>query len=195
VLSQSKTRAQLLEGVAEGDESAWREFCARYEELIRCFAQRRGLQPADCDDAMQEVLTSLTKSMPGFCYDPAKGKFRSYLKTIVLHAITRKSFQKQGQVALEEVEEATTAAAQDPEVEQVWEEEWQEYHLRQAMRTVEAEFNEADRAAFQAYAVEGRTAAETAEMLGMNPDQVYKAKSRILKRVTALIEQQVREEG
>ena len=200
------THATLLKKLAAGENpAAWREFCDRYGELIRGFAKRKGLQSSDCDDVVQETLLALIKSMPKFQYEPGKGKFRSYLKTIVLHVIFQRSRQKRGQVSLGEIEatvgswadgdfaDAKTAA--DPETEAQWEAEWRQYHLRQAMRTIEAEFNENDRAAFDAYAVAGQDVRETAESLGMSVDQVYQAKSRILKRLGQLVEQQVQEEG
>lgn len=196
VFAQTTTHATLLARVAVGtDPTAWREFAARYGELIRGFALRRNLQAADCDDVVQEVLLSLSKSMPNFQYDPAKGKFRSYLKTVVLHAIFKFSRQKQGEVALEDIEQATRTAAADESTERFWDAEWRQYHLRQAMQIIAAEFNPADRAAFQAYAVEGRDAPAVAAELGLSLDQVYQAKSRILKRLGQVIERQVEDEG
>jgi DNA-directed RNA polymerase specialized sigma24 family protein len=67
--------------------------------------------------------------------------------------------------------------------------------LRQAMRGIAAEFNTADQQAFQRYAVEGRDVRETADALHLTVDQVYQAKSRIMKRLSELIDQQVQEEG
>lgn len=190
------THSTLLARVAGGQEpAAWNEFCERYGDLIRGFARRRGLQPADCDDVVQDVLLALTTSMPGFQYDPSKGKFRSYLKTIVIHAIIRRGKQKRGQADLSELEEATRVATTDELVEAAWEEEWRQYHLKQAMKFIDAEFNESDRAAFRMYALEGRGAAETAQALGLSHDQVYQAKSRVLKRLSQLIETQVADEG
>jgi RNA polymerase sigma-70 factor (ECF subfamily) len=195
VLSQT-THATLLQRLSRGpDADAWDEFCDRYGELIRSFAHRQGVQPADCDDVMQDVLVALTKSMPGFQYDPARGKFRSYLKTVVLHAVYRKSCQKRGEVALDDLTAAIIPAADNRCIDEHWETEWRQHHLRLAMRTINSEFNRADQAAFQAYGVEGRSAAETAEQLGLTIDQVYQAKSRILRRLTELIEQQTAEEG
>ena len=138
---------------------------------------------------------SLAKTMPGFSYDPAKGKFRSYIKTVVLHAIYRRLRQKRGEVSLEDVESSAGAAPADEAAEQTWEDEWRQYHLRQAMRIVKTEFNESDLCAFDAYALRGRDARDTAQALGLQVDQVYQAKSRILKRLTRIIEEQVREEG
>ncbi|UCD74257.1 MAG: sigma-70 family RNA polymerase sigma factor [Phycisphaerales bacterium] len=193
---QSATHASLLIRLREGAGTvAWNEFHERYGGLIRRFAHRRGLQPADCEDVAQEVLLSLSKVMPDFQYDPGKGKFRSYLKTATLHAIFRKSFQKRGEVALGTIEEATRIAEADAAVNEAWELEWQRYHLRQAMQTLDSEFNRTDREAFRRYAIEDASAQETAAELGISVDRVYDAKSRILKRLKHVIELQVREEG
>ena len=69
------------------------------------------------------------------------------------------------------------------------------YRLGQAMGTIEAEFGEADRAAFRLYALSQRSAPETAEALGMSVDQVYQAKSRIMARLSTIIEAQIADEG
>lgn len=190
------THASLLIRLTdESDAAAWREFHQRYADLLRGFARRRGLQPADCDDVVQDVLLSLSKAMPGFAYDAAKGKFRSYLKTVTLRAIFRRSGQNQRHGRLEHIEEATRAASLDEDVEQHWEGEWREHHLRAAMRTISAEFNDQDRQAFQWYAIEGRPVSEVSTLLSMSADAVYQAKSRILKRLAKVIETQVDEEG
>jgi RNA polymerase sigma-70 factor (ECF subfamily) len=190
------THATLLARVAAGtDAAAWQEFCNRYAALIQGFAQRQGLQEADCDEVVQESLLALAKAMPNFEYDRSKGKFRSYLKTIVLHEIFRRSRQKHGEVLLGEVDDEVAQAAADSEIERVWEAQWRQYHIRQAMSVIEMEYNEKDRAAFEAYAVAGREAAEVAAELALSVDQVYQAKSRIMKRLSQIIQQQVEEEG
>jgi RNA polymerase sigma factor (sigma-70 family) len=196
MFAQTTTHLSLLARVSDpGDTDAWRDFCARYEELIRGFARRRNVFGPDADDVVQDVLISLTKAMPGFQYDPAKGKFRSYLKTIVLRAIFKKSRQEAGTVDLDHLEELTRVAACDENLDGVWEDEWRQHHLRAAMRGLEAEFNDSDRRAFQAYVVDGEDAKAVAERLGMSLDQVYQAKSRILKRLRELIAVQVADEG
>ena len=190
---QISTHVSLLARVSDGtDRGAWREFCDRYGELIRGFVLRRGFQAADADDIMQDVLAALTRSMPGFTYDPSKGKFRGYLKTMVIRSIYKKTFQKRPELLLEDIE---VLSGDEDELESLWELKWRQYHIRQAMRTVYVEFNEADREAFEQYAVSGLSAQETAAALGMRVNQVYKAKSRILRRLGELIERQVRDEG
>lgn len=193
---QTTTHATLLARLASPDDRpAWEEFIGRYGDLIRGFATRRGLQAQDCDDILQEVLVKLGKSMPGFAYDPTKGKFRGYLKTVVLHCIFDFSCQKRGERAVEKIDELTRLADANPDVEESWETEWRRHHLRQAMRAIEAEFNAKDVAAFQRYSVDGEEARAVAESLAISVDAVYQAKSRILRRLTELIELQVQDEG
>lgn len=185
------THTTLLARLGSGqDQAAWIEFVARYGELIRGFCLRRGLQPADCEDVQQEVLMSLSKSMPGFQYDPSKGLFRSYLKTVVVHAILKKTRQNTPHHSLPDSE-----SSPDAPDEQQWEQEWRQYHLRLAMRTIDAEFNPNDRRAFALYALDGKDVAAVARELEVSQDVVYQAKSRVLKRLSQLIDQQVREEG
>lgn len=192
----TSTHVSLLARLVQGtDSTVWQEFQERYGELIRRFGRRQGLQPADCDDVLQDVLLALTRAMPGFVYDPALGKFRSYLKTIALRAVFKKKFQHRAPLPLEHIEEATRAASVDETIEQHWESEWRDYHVRRALKVAEAEFNATDRSAFERYAVAGEDARHVAEALGLSIDQVHQAKSRILKRLTRLIEQQVSEEG
>jgi RNA polymerase sigma-70 factor (ECF subfamily) len=194
--AQMSTHTSLLARLTDrSDAAAWREFTERYGELIRGFARRRGLQPADCDDVVQEVLLSLSKALPGFRYDPGKGKFRSFLKTVALNAIIDKHRRKKGEAGINHIESTTLLTSQDLEAEQAWETEWRQYHLRQALRVVAVEFSEADYNAFRHYALEQRDARQTAAAMGLSVDQVYQAKSRITRRLTALIDLQMREEG
>lgn len=141
-------------------------------------------------------MLALTKSMPGFRYDPGKGKFRSYLKTVSIHAISRRSRQGGGESPLLNNDGSVSPAnAIEDETEETWEAEWRQYHLRMAMKTIRAEFNEADMGAFERYAVAGESAAAVGEALAMSVEQVYQAKSRVLKRLGQVIARQVEEEG
>jgi RNA polymerase sigma-70 factor (ECF subfamily) len=192
-MTSYSTHLTLLERLADrADQAAWREFKDRYGQLIRSVARRQGLQDADCDEVVQEVLTSLSRAMPEFHYNPAKGLFRSYLKTITLRAIF--GYYKQTEMALGN-DNLLQHSENDDALESMWETEWRQYHLRRAMEVIQREFNETDQAAFDNYAVRGETAESTAQQLNLTIDQVYQAKSRILKRLTSLIHRQVQEEG
>lgn len=197
-------------GLTEGgvDHEAWRAFHDRYGELIRGFARLRGVQPADCDDLVQEVMLSLSRAMRnGFVYDPDKGTFRSYLKTTVIHAIVRRARQNRLTTGLEEYEAPAAPPApgggrllgdhsnQGGDGDEAWEQQWRQHHTRLAMKTIEGEFNATDLEAFQRYALMQHDAATVAKDLRVSVESVYQAKSRIIKRLSRLIAQQVSEEG
>ncbi|MDX2197806.1 MAG: sigma-70 family RNA polymerase sigma factor [Phycisphaerae bacterium] len=190
------THVTLLARLADGnDRVAWQDFHTRYAELIRGFARRRGLQEADAEDVVQDVLLSLSKAMAGFEYDPARGKFRSYLKTVTQHAIFRRFSQNPAAAALSQVGSVADAGSGGSDAETAWEAEWREYHMREAWKTVSSEFNDTDLRAFQRYAVAGESVGDVASSLGLSVDAVYQAKSRILRRLGAVIATQVEAEG
>ena len=190
------THATLIARLSDrGDHGAWREFYDRYGDVIRSFARRQGLQPVDCEDVVQDVLVSLSKSMSGFRYDPAKGKFRSYLKTVAIRAVFRRKRQDSAGAALDAIECRDDRAAADGDLDDRWELSWRRYHVHLALRRLETEVGEKDRTAFAKYALAGGDAKEIAEALGMSVEQVWQAKSRILKRLRVLIAEQVRAEG
>lgn len=194
--AQVTTHTSLLARLSDdADTGAWVEFQDRYGELIRSFARRRGLQSADCDDVAQDVLLSLAKAMRSFAYDPDKGRFRSYLKATTLRSISRMIWQRRGDTNLDAIETATHAAAEDEAIEEAWEAEWRANHVRRAMQLVEMEFRTVELRAFRRYAVDGCDAQETAAALQITVNQVYQAKSRIMKRLAELVAEQVQDEG
>jgi RNA polymerase sigma-70 factor (ECF subfamily) len=191
------THASLLAKLRFGaDTSAWAEFDDRYRELRFRFARRRGLQAADADDVTQETLAAAHGALATFDYDPARGRFRNWLKTAALRAIIKR--RRPGADALPRSvsdEIAVLEAEADPELEAAWEVEWRRYHLRVAVAKARTEFNSRDMAAFEACAIEGRPPAEVAAELGISKDSVHQAKSRILRRVREHVATQVVEEG
>jgi RNA polymerase sigma-70 factor (ECF subfamily) len=197
VNTQTATHATLLARLSsgEGGGAAWGEFVERYADLVRGFCRRQGVWGPDADDVLQDVLLGLTKAMPGFVYDPSKGRFRGYLKAATLHAILKRSCQKRGGAGLEEVESMLATATGDADIDARWEAEWRQHHLRRAMVVVRAEFGARDVAAFERYAVSGEEAAGVAKDLGMSVDSVYQARTRIVRRLSAIIEAQVADEG
>ncbi|RJP38444.1 MAG: sigma-70 family RNA polymerase sigma factor [Phycisphaerales bacterium] len=192
--TETATRSTLLEDVARGEPAAWREFNRRYGELIRRIASRRGLQPADGDEVVQMVLVKLSTTMPGFTYDRAKGRFRGYLKAAVVHAICDLR-QKRDPSWVLQMESGASRLAGPVDDEQVWEKEWRMHHLGLAWPVVRVEFSDRDQRAFESYVFQGRSAADTAAELGMSVDQVYQARTRILKKLKVQIARQIAEEG
>jgi len=190
----SHTHLSLLVRLSdESDGLAWSEFWIRYGDLIRGFCLRRGLQAADIEDVAQDVMFSLTKAMPGFRYDPAKGLFRSYLKTAVVRAISRRFGQNARQASLGAAGSSSVASEEDHDTQ--WEMEWRRYHYRRAMGTLESEFSDRDREVFHRYATLGQPLQEVAADFSLSDATIYQIKSRVFRRLSETIRNQVAEEG
>lgn len=192
------TSATFIARLARGASQAeWYQFLARYGEPILSIARRHGLQQADCDDVLQDSMIEVTRSMKGF--DSSRGRFRNYLRQIVLRVTYRKVRQKYAESGQQPLDEhrivGTRRLLACEHGEDVWEDEWRRYHVRQALRTIESEFSELNRTAFMMCTAHGQSPQHVAELLGISVDQVYQAKSRILRRLHAVIELQVAEEG
>ena len=193
----ASTHLTLLARLSEADNSAWREFCDRYGMLIKNYALKAGLGRHDCDEVFQVVNEALFKRMKRFVYDPEKGTFRGYLRAVVNHAILAvrtkgnelSSFTPYPGGTLEDMSRI------DSELDAIWEAEWRRNHMARAMKLVSSEFNSTDRRAFELYAMQDHSAEETARRLDISLDQVYKAKSRILKRLQERVDRQIEEEG
>src|SRR5947207_641300 len=85
-----ETRRSLLVRLRDpGDRAAWEDFVSLYGPLPYRFARKRGLQDADAADVTQNVLEAVAKSLRGFNYDPALGRFRSWLFEIVRRQLAK----------------------------------------------------------------------------------------------------------
>jgi RNA polymerase sigma factor (sigma-70 family) len=180
------TRASLLARIRGGDEVAWGEFAARYRPLLLWAAGRCGAAGADAEDVAQEVMLDLFKGSQTFRYDRARGRFRDYLFVIAR--------RKAAQVRARRDRAGSTGSdlpepAADDELRAGWEAEWQRVVFRDALDAVKMEVEPKTFRAFEAYELEGRDVAAVAAELGVAPASVYVYKTRVVRRLRALVEE------
>jgi len=174
----------LLRLKSRTDQLSWREFHEKYSELLNRYARRRGATPEDAEDVVQEVETALFKALEGFSYDGARGRFRAYLRSAVVHCMGRRAAKNAKQPeALDPTTLDYLSALTEAEHDDQWEHEWRLHRLRWAMRAVAGEFEPVTLDAFRLHAIMGLTVKETADRLQLSTASVYQAKSRVLKRV------------
>src|SRR5690606_13769623 len=137
-----QTRASLLSRLREpSDDAAWREFDGTYRELIVRYCRSRHLQAADAEDVRQIVMLNLTRTLPSFAYDPARGRFRHYLCRTIRNAIFQfYARPSQRGEALSHVEPSLLATDDAAEQDEIWQREWMDHHYRLAMKTIRATF-------------------------------------------------------
>lgn len=188
------TRASLLVRIRDTrDQEAWQQFVRLYAPVVYGFARKRGLQDADAADVMQDVLRSVTGAAGRLDYDPARGSFRGWLYTVsrnkifnFLEANRNKLGRGTGDSGARERLEAV--ASPEWELAESWDEEYERNLAALAMQRVQGEVQAATWQAFWQTAVEGRSAREAGEALGMSAGAVYVARSRVLARLKEEVE-------
>jgi RNA polymerase sigma-70 factor (ECF subfamily) len=177
-----ETSASLLQRLrTPGQARAWEQFVELYSPLLYHWAHRAGLRGEDAADLVQEVFALLVRKLPAFEYDPSRG-FRSWLRAVTLNKyreVLRRRRPPEAPVAA--LEEFPAPAEGEP----FWEEEYRQLLTRRLLEVMRAEFQEATWRACWATVVEGRSAADVGQELGLSAGAVRAAKFRVLGRLRA----------
>jgi len=92
------TRPSLLLRVRDvNDNAAWTQFVEIYTPLIYGYCRARGLQEASAADVAQETMRAVVRAIAKFEYDPARGKFRNWLLTVVQSRVSNFLAEQQRQ--------------------------------------------------------------------------------------------------
>ncbi len=179
------TSASLLKKLRDpalsGPQDAWRRFVELYTPLLFLWARRVGAGEQEAPDLVQEVFLVLAREMPYFRHDPAQ-RFRGWLWSVLRNKWSDRVRQRQAAPTIAGGNALGPLAGPD-NVEEFVEEEYRAYLLARAIELMRSELPADDWHACQEYLVKGRPAAEVAGELGLTVNQVYLAKSRILRRV------------
>ncbi len=187
------TRPSLLVRIRDPrDERAWAEFLEIYGPLVHRLARLKGLQDADAADLTQDVFRAVASAIDRWDPDPALGSFRGWLfrisRNLIVNVLIARDRHPRGsgdtdmRVLLE-----SQPAPAGPE-SALFDEEYRRRVFRWAAEHVRPEFREPTWQAFWRTAVDGRPPKEVAESLGQSVGTVYIARSRVLARLRAAIE-------
>lgn len=178
------TRASLLVRIKDPNaDDAWSEFHDLYAPLIYRYARRRGLSRDDADDVRSECYKAIVQQIRTFDYDRAKGGFKAWLRTMVDRRVIDLFRKKREQQANSGDLRKLEATHLSPE--HIWEREWTDQHLKHCVEQLRGEVSRTTFEAFSIVVIQGRPVTEACDALGMNANQIYKAKTRMLHRVRA----------
>jgi RNA polymerase sigma-70 factor (ECF subfamily) len=181
--SAQHTRPSLLVRVRDAaDAEAWTTFVDLYAPLIYRFARRRGLQDADAADLTQEVMGEVARSIRAFEYQPQRGRFRDWLLLITRRRLGR-FFQRRTRRAEEVGPAEILVQAVDETPDPEWNDAFHARVLQVALQRIQPHFEPTTWRAFEQVWVENRAPAEAAAELSVRVQLVYKAKSRVPKRL------------
>jgi len=197
----SVTLFAKIRSLAPGEDAAvWVRFWDLYQGAIRQFAVFKGGE-TNADDIVMQVLAKLVDVLRSGQYTPEKGKFHSYLATMIVnevHMAHRKNLARAGdrKISLDSTTEADesgnggsladTLQAPNESPEQI-DAEWRQAVLKSAVEHVltRTSLSERDRQVYRAYAVEGRDIGEVARQFGISRNSVSQIKTRIDRRIVA----------
>ena len=192
------TKKSLLMRVREGDEVSWNDFYTAYKPLIFLCGGDFGLTPDEKEELVQQVMTDIFKRdilgkydldhVPDdvvFKYDPAKGRFRHYLRKIVQnHAVRIYRGRKRHEA--ENIDDMPEIAGND-EWNSMWDSEWKKHVLTMALTELKIRIRPETYVAFEMYALQNRSVEDTASFLNMSIASVYTAKSRCIAALKDII--------
>ena len=180
------TRETLLHRVRDPqDAAAWEQFFALYAPLLEGYARASGLSAADAEEVRDQCLATIVKRMPDFEYERSRGTFKAWLHRIVRgKVVDARRAARAGQL---ETDAWQALAAHDDRPDEAWDRRWREEHLRYALARARADEREGARGAVDLL-LQDLPVDEIVERTGLNANQVYKARARLLKRVRSALE-------
>lgn len=193
------TRKSLLAKVRAGDEVSWHDFYIAYKPLILLCGNDCSLTPDENDELVQSVMTEIFKhdiigkydpdKIPDnviFKYDPAKGRFRHYLRRIVRNQAVKIYHKRKNHLSLDDADRVPEIPAQDI-WNALWDEEWKKHLLNMAIAELKGRVQTETFLAFEMYALQDRPVEEVANFLNLSVSSIYVAKSRCISALKDIV--------
>ena len=194
------TRKSLLAKVRGGDEISWQEFYYAYKPLILLCGGDCGLLQDEKEELVQKVMCEIFQkdiigkydpdNVPSdvvFKYDPAKGRFRHYLRKIIRFQAIKIYHKRNNHESIDSEKSAVNAMPSNDEWNAAWDEEWYKHVLHMAMTELKGRVQPDTFVAFEMYAVQNRKVEDVARFLNLSVSSVYTAKSRCISALREII--------
>ncbi len=189
------TRQSLLSRLRNlGDQAGWQDFFETYWRLIYGVGRKSGLSDAEAQDLVQETMLVVVRHMPEFRYDPAKGSFKGWLHSVIrsrlgehwrkanasarINAPAGETDSRIGTDFLNSIPAEATGG-----LDEVWQAEWEQNLLENALRKVKSETSPKQYLIFSMAVLKEVPLRIIAEKLDVNYAQIYLAKHRVGKAV------------
>lgn len=187
------TRQSLLVRLKDPkDGQAWGEFVAIYAPLIDRLARAKGFQEADAADLAQDVFRAVAGAIDHYDPDPARGSFRGWLfriaRNLMINLLAARRIRPQATGDSDVRELLDRVPAPDSAETALFDAEYRRRLFHWAAEQVRGEFRDSTWKAFWLTAVEGREPGAVAGAVGVSVGAVYIAKSRVMARLRAVIE-------
>ncbi len=170
------TTTTLLEGLNQSDDYAWSRFDEFYRPLLRNFALRANIPPADAEDIAQEVMLEFRRLFRD-TYDRERGRLRRWVMGIARYKVLE---QRKRVARRKEINGQTIDFPGPDDWRRIEDEEWQQavaaaaLNLLRNKRKCRLAASKID--AFEQFALLQQPAADVAVNLEMSVDDVFRSK-------------------
>jgi len=191
--SLPETRASLIVRLPDAaDARAWDDFVAVYAPLVYGLARRHGLQPADADDVVQDVLAAVARSVETWLKRTDRGPFRAWLlriaRNLAINALTRPKSRPLA-AGGENGQRLSQYADSNGDAARQFDLEYRRELFRWAAERIREHFTAASWQAFWLSTVEEQPIAAVARQLKISEGSVYVARSRIMAKLRETVQQ------
>ncbi len=176
------TRPSLLLRLKDrGDDAAWREFDAIYRPMLLRFGRAMGLDAHQSEETVQQCMGAILQHIESFDYDPTRGRFKSWLRTMINNRI-RNLYRDRHEVqaVTRDFNRADTAQVSPDEL---FDRVWRQEHVRYCLDLIKSEVTPSTYEAFVALVVEDRSVGEVSQRFDMTPNHVRVIKARMTRRL------------
>lgn len=181
-----ETSYSLIKRVHDlADEASWVEFLGIYQPVVYRMARRRGLQDADAQDVIQQVFTSIAKSIDGWKPGTDRPPFRAWLTTVSRNAIANALARRprdRGAGSTSVVNQLHAKSAPEDTASEIIKETRREM-VHWASERIRSEFTKQTWEIFWKTSIEGVAVAEVASSTGRSVGAVYVTRHRVLARL------------
>ncbi len=182
VRTMDTTRASLLLRIRDRrDSQSWREFDAIYRPLLYRFARASGAGREEAEEVAQQCMVAISGHIDRFEYDPEKGRFKAWLRTVANNTLRKQRRGRRPQQA--KTRDFDGLQAREPSPEDVFERLWLEEHLRHCIELVRGEVQDSSFTAFKRYVLEKEPVEQVCRELDMTANQVYRIKWRLTQKL------------
>ncbi|MBL8817187.1 MAG: RNA polymerase sigma factor [Planctomyces sp.] len=188
----TKTRASLILRLQNaGDVTAWDEFVELYGRVLYRTAVGRGLQSADAENLVQEVLFAVARSVSKWLERPDRGSFRAWLLFIARNEaadILERQFRRSAGGENNLSAEALNAVPAPDEISHQLDREHERVVFQWAAEHVRSSVAPQTWQAFWLTHMNGLSIEEAAQQLQTRTANIYFGRSRVMARIKDLVE-------
>jgi len=174
------------------DLDAWDQFVSIYQPLVYRLARGKGLQNADAQELVQDVMLAVSRAVDRWEPDAERGRFRDWLFTIarnlVINYLTRPKHRPLGTGGTDVMQLLQAHADPASQSSSQFDTEYRRELFHWAAQRVREQVKPQTWEAFRRTSIDGRSIPDVAAELSITVGAVHIARSRVLGRLRDTIE-------